>query len=87
MTLLAPSLTLGADLADFLHVVFGAVVDGVRDASLGDGLVLGGGRRAEHGDVLHGLAQLGDGDADATWGVNQPHDERSSRCRRLTFPR
>lgn len=35
-------LTLGADFAYFFHVVFGAVVDGVGNPALGDGLVFGG---------------------------------------------
>lgn len=60
------SLTFGADLADLLHVVLGAIVDGVRDSALGDGFVLAGRRRAKHGHVLHRLAQLSGGDADAT---------------------
>lgn len=59
-------LTFRTELADFLHVVLGAVVDGVRDSALADGLVLAGGGRAEHGHVLHRLAQLSGGDADAT---------------------
>lgn len=62
----ALSLTFGADLADFLHVVLGAVVDGVRDSALTDGLVLAGRRRAKHSHVLHRLAQLSGGDANAT---------------------
>lgn len=61
-------LTFGADLADLLHVVLGAVVDGVRDSALADGLVLAGRRRAEHGHVLHRLAQLSGGDAHPTCG-------------------
>lgn len=60
------SLTFGADLADFLHVVLGAIVDGVRDSALADGLVLAGRRRAKHGHVLHRLAQLSGGDAHTT---------------------
>lgn len=60
--------TFGADLADFFHVVPCAVVDGVGDPDLGDDLVLAGGRRAEDGHVIHSLAQLGGGDANATCG-------------------
>lgn len=60
------TLTFGADLADLLHVVLGAIVDGVCDSALGDGFVLAGRRRAEHGDVRHRLAQLSGGDANAT---------------------
>lgn len=60
------SLTFGADLADLLHVVLGAIVDGVRDSALGDSFVLAGRRRAKHGYVLHRLAQLSCGDANAT---------------------
>lgn len=35
-------LTFWTDLADFLHIVLGAVVDGVRDSALADGLMLAG---------------------------------------------
>lgn len=35
-------LTLWADFADFFHVVFGAVVDGVSHPALGNGLMFGG---------------------------------------------
>lgn len=59
-------LTFRTELADLLHVVLGAIVDGVCDSALADGLVLAGRRRAEHGHVLHRLAQLSGGDADAT---------------------
>lgn len=59
-------LTFGTDLAHFLHVVLGAIVDGMRDSALTDGLVLAGRRRAEHGHVIHRLAQLSGGDAHAT---------------------
>lgn len=55
---MAKFLTFRTDLADFLHIVLGAIVDGMRDSTLADGLVLAGGRRAEHSDVLHCLAQL-----------------------------
>lgn len=58
-------LTFGADLADLLHVVLGAIVDGMRDSTLADSLVLAGRRRAEHRHVRHRLAQLSGGDADA----------------------
>lgn len=73
--LLVALLTFGADLADLLHVVLGAVVDGVRDSALGDGFVLAGRRRAKHGDVLHRLAQLSGGDANATC-----RPERCAKC-------
>lgn len=58
--------TFGTDLAHFLHIVLGAIVDGMRDSALADGLVLAGRRRAEHGHILHRLAQLSGGDAHAT---------------------
>lgn len=61
------SLTFRTELADFLHVVLGAVVDGMCDSTLADGLVLAGWRRAEHSYVLHRLAQLSGGDANTTW--------------------
>lgn len=51
-------LTFRADLAYFFHVVLGAIVDGMRDPTLADGLVLAGGCRTEHSDVLHCAAQL-----------------------------
>lgn len=35
-------LTLRTDLADFLHIVLGAIVDGMRDSALADGLMLAG---------------------------------------------
>lgn len=58
--------TFRADLADFLHVVLGAVVDGMRDSALADGLVLAGRRGAEHSHVLHRLAELGGCDTNTT---------------------
>lgn len=36
------SLTFRTELADLLHVVLGAIVDGVCDSTLADGLVLAG---------------------------------------------
>lgn len=51
-------LTFRTDLADFLHVVLGAIVDGMRDSALADGLMFAGRCSAEHGHVLHRLAQL-----------------------------
>lgn len=59
-------LTFRTDLADFLHIVLGAIVDGMRDSALADSLVLAGRCRAEHGHVLHRLAQLSGGNAHAT---------------------
>lgn len=59
-------LTLWADFADFFHVVFGAVVDGVSHSALGNGLVLGGRRRAENSHIWHSATQLGGGDANTT---------------------
>lgn len=35
-------LTFRTDLADFLHIVLGAIVDGMRDSALADSLVLAG---------------------------------------------
>ena len=61
-------LTLGADFADFLHVVFGAVVDGMSYSAFGDGLVFGGWRRAKNGHIWHRLTQLGSSDTDPTCG-------------------
>lgn len=58
-------LTFRTDLADLLHVVLGAIVDGMRDSTLADGLVLAGRCRAEHRHVRHRLAQLSGGDANA----------------------
>lgn len=61
------SLTLWADFADFLHVVFGAVVNGVSYATLCDGLMLGGGCCAKHSHILHRLTQLGSSNAHTTY--------------------
>lgn len=60
------SFTFRTDLADFLHIVLGAIVDWMRDSALSDGLVLAGRRRAEHGHILHRLAQLSGSNAHAT---------------------
>lgn len=51
-------LTFRTDLADFLHIVLGAIVDGMCDSTLADCLVLAGGGRAEHSHILHCVAQL-----------------------------
>lgn len=59
-------LTFGTDLTDFLHIVLGAIIDGMRDSALTDRLVLAGRCRAEHGHILHRLAQLSGSDAHAT---------------------
>lgn len=58
-------LTFGTDFTDLLHIVLGAIIDGMRDSALTDRLVLAGGCRAEHGHILHRLAQLSGGDAHA----------------------
>lgn len=60
------SFTFWTDLADFLHIVLGAIVDWMRDSALSDGLVFAGRRRAEHGHILHRLAQLSGSNAHAT---------------------
>lgn len=59
-------LTLWADFANFFHVVFGAVVDGVSYSALCDGLMFGGRCGAENGHILHSLTQLGSSDTDTT---------------------
>lgn len=35
-------LTFGTDFADLLHIVLGAIIDGMRDSALTDRLVLAG---------------------------------------------
>lgn len=59
-------LTLRADFVDFLHVVFGAVVDGVSYATLGNGLVFGGWRRAKNSHIWHSPTQLGNSGTNTT---------------------
>lgn len=60
-------LTLWADFLDFLHIVFGAVVDGVSYSTLGDDLMFGGRCRAEDSHILHSLTQLGGSDTHTTY--------------------
>lgn len=61
------SFTFWTDLANFLHIVLGAIVDGMRDPTLTDGLMFACWRGAEHGHIFHSLAQLSGCNANATW--------------------
>lgn len=60
-------LTFRTDLADFLDIVLGAIVDGMRDSALADGLMLASWCCTKHSHVLHRLAQLGGCNAHAAW--------------------
>lgn len=60
-------LTIWANFADFSHIIFGAVVDGVSNATLADGFVFGSRRRAENGHILHCLTQLGSSNTHTTY--------------------
>lgn len=51
-------LTFWTDLADFLHIVLGAIVNRMCDSALADGFMLAGWCSAKHSHVLHCLAQL-----------------------------
>lgn len=64
---MAKFLTFRTDLANFLHIVLGAIVDGMCDSALADSLVLAGWCRAEHSHILHCLAQLSGSNAHTTW--------------------
>lgn len=55
-------LTVWTYFADFLHVVSGAIVNGVSHPALGDGLVFGSRRCAKNGNIWHRLTQLGSRD-------------------------
>lgn len=59
--------TLWADFADLLHIVFGAVIDGVSNTSLNNDLMFRGRRCAEYSHILHGLTQLGSSDTHTTY--------------------
>lgn len=50
--------TFWTDLANFLHIVLGAIVDGMCDSTLTDGLMFACWCGAEHGHIFHSLAEL-----------------------------
>lgn len=77
-------LTLWADFADFLHVVFGAVVDGVSYPALGNGLMFGGWCCAKNSHILHSLTQLGSSNTHTTYRCadsSTNRNENGSNCR------
>lgn len=62
-----PILTFRAYLAYFFYIISCPVVDGVRDSTLADDLVLAGWRGAIHCDIIHRFAQLSGSDTNPTY--------------------
>lgn len=54
--------TFRVDLADLLYIVPCAVVDGLRDSSLANDLMLTGWSGSKDGDILHSLTELSSSD-------------------------
>lgn len=59
-------LTFGADFSDLLHIITCPVVNGVRDSTLADDLVLAGRGGAKQCDIIYRFTQLSGSNAHPT---------------------